>query len=252
MKSLFFIPVFNEYRMFSVVLDELRAAGPVCDAVLLVNNGSTDGSEKLVRQSGFPYIDLPKNLGIGFSFIKAVDWALERQFDIFGSIAGNGKMLAAETPRVLDPILRGEADYVTGSRFLPGGSFPNLPLFRRSTIPMVNQLVKVLTGISLTDATCGFRAMRLDILRSAQFDWHASWLNTYGFEYYLYGKVLLARRYRWKEVPITMRYPPAGQPYTKMKAVVSWYQMIKPWVVARFDGKGFCPEKSTLCQQQAS
>jgi glycosyltransferase involved in cell wall biosynthesis len=240
-KSVFFLPVFNQRREFPAVLDELRANGPACDTLLLVNNGSSDGSEKLVRTSGFPYIDVPSNRGVGYSCMLAYDWALERRYDVFGTTAGNGKMLSSEMPRLLDPVLRGEADYVTGSRFLPGGDSPNLPEFRRLSIPMVNLFARVCTGALLSDATCGYRAYRLDIIRRAEFDWHAPWLQTYGLEYYLYAKVLLDGRFRWMETPITMRYPPHG-PYSKIRAGRDWYAMLKPWLLARLDGRGFRPE----------
>ena len=162
MKSVFFLPVFNQVRELPTVLDELRASGPACDTVLLVNNGSSDGSEELVHASGFPYLDVPRNRGVGYSYMLALDWALERGFEVFGTMASNGKMLPAEMPRLLEPVLRGEADYVTGSRFLHGGGSPNLPAFRRWSIPLVNLFVRAWTGASLTDATCGYRAYRLE------------------------------------------------------------------------------------------
>lgn len=238
MKSVFFVPVFNQIREFPGVLKELRAAPPACDTVLLVNNGSSDGSEYLIRSSGYPYLDLPRNRGVGYSYILALDWAREHGYDVFGTMASNGKMIPSEMPRVLDPILQGEADYVTGSRFLSGGESPNLPAFRRRSIPLVNAFVRLCTGAALTDATCGYRAFRLEILRRAEFDWHAPWLYTYGLEYYLYAKVLLDRRWRWREVPITMRYPASG-PYSKIRAGRDWYAMLRPWLVARLDRKGF-------------
>jgi dolichol-phosphate mannosyltransferase len=237
-KSVFFMPVFNQARELPNVLAELRSRPLPCDTVLLVNNGSSDGSETMVRESGFPYLDVPRNRGVGYSYMLALDWALKEGFDVFGTMASNGKMLPAEMPRVLDPVLRGEADYVTGSRFLEGGASPNLPAFRRRSIPMVNLFVRVWTGAALTDATCGYRAYRLDIIRQAEFDWHAPWLETYGIEYYIYAKVLIDRRWRWAERPITMRYPPSG-PYSKIRAGRDWYAMLKPFAVARLDGKGF-------------
>ena len=240
MKALFFVPVFNEARHLPRVLEELAAASLPGVSLLLVNNGSDDGSERLVRESGHPFLDLPRNRGVGRANILALDWALEHGVEIFGAMAANGKMLPAEIPRLLAPILAGEADYVTGSRFLPGGGSPNLPPFRRRSIPWVNRFVRVLTGATLTDATCGFRAFRLDLVRRAEFDWHAPWLDTYGFEYYLYAKVLLDGRLRWTERPVTMRYPAAG-PYTKIRAGRDWYAMLKPWLAARLDGRGFHP-----------
>jgi len=239
MKTVLFIPVFNQIREFPKVLEELRATNLPCDTVLLVNNGSSDGSETLVRESGYEYIDLPKNLGVGHSFIKATEWALERGYDTFAVIASNGKMLPSELHRVLEPISSGKSDYVTGSRFLPGGEFPNAPAFRRLSIPMVNLFVWLLYGVKLTDATCGYKAYRLDLFKRATFDWRSSSLDTYGFEYYLYGKILRDRSIRSVEVPITMRYPGGKAPYSKIKPFKGWYQMLKPWVIARFDLKGF-------------
>lgn len=249
MKSVFFIPVFNQVRELPIVLAELAAIDVPCDTVLLVNNGSTDGSAELIYGSGYPYIDLPKNLGIGYGFIKALDWALERDYELFGGLASNGKMLPREMHRVMEPVLSGRADYVTGSRFLPGGDSPNLPKFRRGSIPMVNNFVHALTGVELTDATCGYRAFRLDIIRRANFDWHAEWLYGYSFEYYLYAKVILDRSLRHTEVPITMRYPPRGHRYSHIKPLVGWYDMLKPWVIAKFDRKTFsdmCTHKATI------
>ena len=169
----------------------------------------------------------------------ATDWAIERGYEIFSVIASNGKMLPQELYRVIDPIKNNEADYVTGSRFLNGGISPNLPQFRKNSIPLVNNLVKFLTGKSLSDATCGYKAYRLDLLKKANFDWHSSWLNTYGFEYYFYGQVLLSNKIRWKEVPITMRYPPKGQSYSKIKPFIGWWHMLKPWIISAIDRKGF-------------
>lgn len=243
MRTLFFVPVFNQVRELPRVLEEFAAASLPDVSLLLVNNGSSDGSERLIRESGHPYIDLPRNRGVGYANKAALEWALERQAEIFGAMAGNGKMLPAEIPRLLEPILEERADYVTGSRFLPGGRSPNLPAFRRRSIPWVNVFVRVLTGAALTDATCGFRAYRLDLIRRAKFDWRAPWLESYGLEYYLYAKVILDGRLRWTEQPVTMRYPAAG-PYTKIRAGRDWYAMLKPWVAARLDGKGFRPPTS--------
>ncbi len=182
MKSVFFLPVYNQIREFPGVLEDLRTTDLPCDTILLVNNGSSDGSEKLVHDSDYPFIDVPRNLGIGCSYRLALLWALERNYEIFGVMAGNGKMLARDMKVVVAPILAGEVDYVTGSRYLPGGHSPNLPRFREVSIPLVNGFVRILTGVRLTDATCGYRAFRLDLIPRARFDWQADWLNTYGLE----------------------------------------------------------------------
>ena len=242
MKSVFLIPVFNQIRELPGLMDELETTELPCDTVLFVNNGSNDGSEVLIHESRWPNLDVPSNRGIGYAFMIAVDWALARGYDVFGVLAGNGKMRPSEMHRVLDPILRDEADYVTGSRFMPGGVSPNLPAFRAASIPLVNAYVKALTGATVTDATCGYAAYRLSLLLRARFDWHAPWLETYGFEYYLRAKVILDGSIPWREVPVTMRYPAAG-PYSKIQPFRGWYAMLRPWLVARVDGLGFAPPR---------
>ena len=239
LRSLFFVPVFDQCEELPALLTAFRATALPCDELLFVNNGSTDGSAELIHASGFPYLDLPFNHGVGAAFMAAADHALARGFDVLGAIAGNGKMLPAEMPRVLDPVLSGAADYVTGSRYLPGGGSPNLTTFRSLAIPAVTLAVRLLTGRSLTDATCGYRCYRLDLLRRAAFDWHAEWLRGYGFEDDLYAKVLLDPSIRSLEVPVTMKYPPGGRRHTKIRAFVGWWDMFKPFLVARFDGRGF-------------
>lgn len=239
MRSVFVVPVFNQARELPALVEELR--GPLaCDHLLFVDDGSDDGSSELIARSGFEHLRVPTRRGIGHAIQIGVRWALDRDFEVVGMIAGNGKMLASEMPRLLAPIASGRAQFVWGSRFLPGGASPNLPGFRARAIPQVNRLVRVVTGQRVTDATCGYFACDLDLFRRARFDWQAPWLWTYGFEYYLRGQVLLDPSVRWTEVPVTMRYPPSG-PYSKIPPVVGWWQMIRPWVAARIDRRGFEP-----------
>lgn len=245
MKSVFFIPVYNQVHELSVVLEELSSSDLPCDTILLINNGSDDGSEDLIRKSGYAFIDLPENKGVGYSFIQAIKWALPLGYQILGSMAGNGKMLPAEMGRILAPIIENRADYVTGSRFLVGGASPNLPLFRKISIPLLNFfVVRMFFGETVTDATCGYRAMRLELFQHAGFNWEAKWLYKYGFEYYLYAKVIHSSSVRSLEVPITMRYPEKGKRYTKMRPFLDWYDIVRAWMIGRFDGKTFfCSEK---------
>lgn len=235
-KSAYFVPVFNQVRELPLVLDEIRAADVPCDTFIFVNDGSTDGSEQVLADYGYTWLTNEKRMGLGYCYMKALDWALEHGYSFFGTMAANGKMLPSEMPRLLGPVMRGEVDYATGSRFLQGGASPNLPAFRRTMIPFVNHYVRFLTGARLTDATCGYRAFSLDIIRKANFDWHKPWMYAYGFESYLYAKVLLSKTIRWHEVPITMRYPQKGAPYSKIVPFKGWYDMLKPWLIARLDG----------------
>ncbi|MBI1860619.1 MAG: glycosyltransferase family 2 protein [Deltaproteobacteria bacterium] len=233
MRSLCIIPVYNQALDLSLVLEKCRK-GIACDEILLVDDGSDDGSETLIEKSGFRFLKLKERKGIGHALIQGTQYAIEQGFDIVIHMAGNGKMDPAEMPRVLNPILEGKADYVWGSRFLPGGRCDNTPAIRRYGIPFLFNLIPLIfTGKRVSDATCGFRAYRVALLEDIAKGWDLPWLFKYEFEYFVLAKVLLSRRYRYQEVPISMIYPARRKNYSKITPVISWWSMLKPWIVVR-------------------
>lgn len=233
--TLVFLPVLNQERELPLVLSEINAAGNIGADYLLIDNGSTDGSSAIIRDSGLPFVREEQNRGVGHAYKLALEAARKAGCSILSGLAANGKMVASELPRLLSPIRSGEADYVTGSRFLEGGHHPNLPWFRRSAIPVVSAAASLLSGKRVTDATNGFRAYRLDLLDFNCERLQESWLETYSFEYYVYAKALMTPGIRCVEVPTTMRYPTIG-PYTKIRPGADWFAMLRPWIIARYDG----------------
>ncbi len=230
MKALFVMPVYNQIEELPSLLERCRKVMPA-DEFIIVDNGSNDGSEKVIEESGFDFIRLDRNHGIGYALRIGVEQALERGCDIVGNIAGNGKMIPEQMHRVIDPIKNGEADYVTGSRFLPGGDSPNLPTFRKLSIPLVvNTMIWILFGKKLTDASCGYRAFKIDLIHNPKVHWKEKWLWHYQFEYYLYAKALKLK-YRCIEVPISMIYPARKTNYSKIKPFIGWWEMLEPWLL---------------------
>lgn len=230
MRSLCIVPVFNQAKELPAFIEKCRA-GISCDELLFVDDGSTDGSTELITRSGFKYLRIKDRRGIGHALILGTKYAIREGFQIVMHMAGNGKMLPEEMPRVLAPLLERRADYVWGSRFLEGGRFINAPKFRKYGIPFVfNQIPLLFTGKRVTDATCGFRAYRLSLLEDCATDWDQPWLFKYEFEYYVLAKVLLSR-FRYLEVPISMVYPPTKKNYSKIVPFISWWSMLKPWIV---------------------
>jgi dolichol-phosphate mannosyltransferase len=236
-RTLVYVPVFNQVNELPTVLYEIDKSELDGIEFLLVDNGSSDGTEALILASKHHKIRVPSNRGVGYSYMLALEWALDHGFDRFAAMAGNAKMLPGEIPRLLHALDLG-ADYVTGSRFLPGGAHPNLPRFRRLAIPGMNLIARLTTGRRLTDATNGFRAFRLDLMKKARFDWRRPDLWRYGFEYFLYAKVLRDPNLVSVEVPTTMRYPASGK-YSKIRPGLDWASMIAPWIKARIDASGF-------------
>jgi len=197
--------------------------------VLVVNDASTDGTEKIIKEYPFPHINHQTNSGVGKGIKTAIRYALDNGYDILAVAAGNGKMQLHEAEALLAPIREENVDYVQGSRYLAGGRSENLPLFRRVMIPVFTRLVWLLTGYKGTDATCGFRAYKLDLVRRPGVNIWQDWLDKYELEYYLHYHAA-QQGLKIKEVPVAMLYPQSMNNYSKIKAITGWWSMLRPWV----------------------
>jgi dolichol-phosphate mannosyltransferase len=198
--------------------------------LLVVDDGSTDGSLDNIERHNLTLIRNERNLGLGASIKKAFRYALDHGYKVIVILAGNGKDDPNEIDRLLEPILNGEADFVQGSRFLEGGAYGNMPLQRLLATKYIHPLVfSVLSGRRVTESTNGFRAFKTSILRDARIDWEQDWLDQYELEQYLHFKVLRLNYHR-VEVPVSKVYPTKGRGYTKVKAITGWWSMIKPLV----------------------
>lgn len=202
--------------------------------VLLVDDGTTDGSTAGLDEHGIILLRNPRNEGLGASIRKACHYALDHGYDVLVIMAGNGKDDPRQIERLLQPVYDGRADFVQGSRFLPGGSFGNMPWHRRLATRILHPLLfSLLSGTRVTESTNGFRALRTSILRDPRIDWQQAWLDQYELEQYLHFKVVRLG-YRRLEVPVTKQYPPTRRGYTKVKPISGWWSMIKPLVYLAF------------------
>ncbi len=197
--------------------------------LLFVDDGSTDGSADYLERAGETVVRHKGNLGVGVGIRTALGYCREHAYDVIVIMAGNGKMLPEEIPRLLDPILADRADYVQGSRYMKGGSSPNLPLFRHLAIRAFTLVATVLLRHRQTDVTCGFRAYRVSLTNDPEINLDQDWLGRYEMEYYLHYKAI-SRGYRVTEVPVSMVYPSSGRDYSKIKPFVGWWSMIRPWI----------------------
>ena len=205
------------------------ATAPV-DLWLPVDDGSIDGGGDLLRAAGIAPLRNDERHGIGYCLKRVVREARARGAVIVVVMAGNNKDDPAEIPRLLAPLLDDRADYVQGSRFLPGGSSPHLPPFRRVAIRLLSAWFRLYTGRSCTDLTNGFRAYRLSIFGHPEIDIEQDWLDDYEFEYYVHWKVY-ELGFRAVEVPVTKSYPGVrGVEYSKVKPFAGWWRMLRPFV----------------------
>lgn len=219
--------VYNEENRVGVFVEALKRPG-IVDAFVVVDDGSTDRSAELLRENGIQVLDQPHS-GLGAAIKHAIRHARANGFTVLVLFAGNGKDNPDEIPRVLAPILSGAADYVQGSRYLPGGSHANTPAFRLVTIRILSWLFSVYMRRPCTDLTNGFRAYRLSLLDDPRIDIEQDWLDNYEFEYYVHWYAYKLG-YRVAEVPVSKTYPGGKVPYSKIRPLTGWWRMLRPFV----------------------
>jgi hypothetical protein len=150
------IPAYREERSIGRIVTDLRTKFPY--DVLVVNDGSPDGTSGAAREAGAIVLDLPCNLGIGGAVQTAFLFAQERGYDAVVRIDGDGQHEIEDIPRVLEPILAGRVDAAIGSRFL-GETGYRASIPRIFGIRLFRLLVNFVTGYRITDPTSGFFAI---------------------------------------------------------------------------------------------
>lgn len=233
MRSLLLICNYNNGLEISEVLTDFSEKHPKEDTII-IDDHSTDNSWEIAKVAGFKVIRHDKNLGAGAALRTGLKYALAAK--IYGSviiIASNGKMKAKDLAGMLEPIHRGEADFVQGSRYLPGGTSPGLTLFRRMAIPAYTILASFFLKKKFSDVTCGYRSMRIELVRDLEKNLDQEWLNRYELETYLL--YLVCRNgYRLIERSVTMDYTHLlATRKSHMKPLTSWWSVFRPLLLVR-------------------
>jgi dolichol-phosphate mannosyltransferase len=219
-------PFYNEEGKIKQLATRLTDG--LVDQFLAINDGSTDSGPEILRSRGILVVDQPRS-GVGACIKRAIAYAQEHGFDILVVMAGNNKDNPAEIPRLLQPIVDGRLDYVQGSRFLPGGSSPNLPLFRLAAIKFLSLIFSLYTRSSATDLTNGFRAYKMVLFSNADVNIWQEWLDGYELEYYIHWKAYNSGL-RVGEVPVTKTYPSDKKvSYSKIPPITGWWHMLRPF-----------------------
>ena len=228
---------FNESQKILRVIERVRGgdaslinAGVVTE-FMVFDDGSTDGTADAVRSRGFRVERHERQQGVGAAIRDTIRIAQREKFDVVVIMAGNDKDRPAEIPRLIAPIVAGDADFVQGSRYLPGGDFGNMPFYRRIATQVVHPLLFSLVAFRrITDSTNGFRAFRVSLFDDTRIDLDQDWLDQYELEPYIFFKAIRLG-YKVTEVPVTKIYPPHEQGYTKMKPITGWWSILRPIVL---------------------
>ncbi len=155
------IPAYREEKMIGAVVGAVRRLYPY--DILVVNDGSQDGTSEAARGAGAIVVDLPCNLGIGGAVQTSFLYALEHGYDAVVRLDGDGQHEPGDIARVLEPILSGKAEAAIGSRFLSDTGY-RTPFMRMAGIRFFRLLVNLFTGYRVTDPTSGFFAVNRRLL----------------------------------------------------------------------------------------
>jgi dolichol-phosphate mannosyltransferase len=196
------IPTYNEASSLPRTLEKVFASHDTVE-VLVVDDGSPDGTGDLVRNHplfGTRLHLLPRagKLGLGSAYREGFQWAFERNFDACLEMDADLSHDPADIPRLLAALDEG-ADAAIGSRYLGGVRVMNWPENRLFLSTGASRFVRLVTGLPLTDATSGFKALRVSVLR--KLDWKQFRTEGYGFQVELHHTLWQAGA-RLVEVPI--------------------------------------------------
>ena len=150
------IPAYGEEKSIGGIVSSIRRTLPY--DIVVVNDGSSDGTSAAARDAGAVTLDLPCNLGIGGALQTAYLFARVHGYDALMRIDADGQHEIEDIPRVLEPVLRGQTDAAIGSRFLGRDEY-RVSIPRIFGIRFFRWLVRWNTGYRVTDPTSGFFAI---------------------------------------------------------------------------------------------
>lgn len=162
MKILIIIPAYNEEKSIIKVVNNMRDNYPQYDYVI-INDGSTDETDRICREQYFNYITLPLNLGIGGAVQTGYQYALENNYDIAIQMDGDDQHNIEYVEDLIAPIVNNEVEVVIGSRFLEKAGFQS-SVTRRMGIQFLSRLIQLFCFKRIKDVTSGFRAVNRNFI----------------------------------------------------------------------------------------
>jgi len=159
MKIIITIPAYNEESTIGTVIQDIKQTMSQTKydyEIIVVDDGSTDRTAENARKAGAIVFSHPYNYGLAETFRTEMEKALQSDADIIVHIDADNQYRANEIPKLIEPVEKGEADLVLGSRFM--GTIEEMPVMKRWGNIAFSKVVSQISGIKITDAQTGFRA----------------------------------------------------------------------------------------------
>ncbi len=159
--SIVVIPTYNESESISQILDSLRKLD---FDVLVIDDGSPDGTAKIVKDLGVEVIERGGKLGLGSAYRTGFSIALERGYANIIQMDADGSHQVSDLEKMMDWI--GSADLIIGSRWVQDGGIANWSKFRQFISRSANIYANALLSLHIKDTTSGFRIYTSHLLRT--------------------------------------------------------------------------------------
>lgn len=201
MKTLLIIPAYNEEESLEKTVDSLQEKAPLID-FLIVNDGSTDGTERICRENRYPFLSLATNLGLAGAFQAGLKYACRHDYDCAIQFDADGQHL----PEYIQELAKATEiyDIAIGSRFIDGKKPRSMRMLGSN---LIQWAIKVTTGKTITDPTSGMRAFNRRMITIM-----ANGLN-FGPEPDTVSYLIKRANAKVVEVPVEMQDRQAGESY---------------------------------------
>lgn len=197
---LIYMPALNEAETIFKVLQSIpkKIAGFNDVRLLVVNDGSTDTTEKEALKANATVINHKKNKGVGSAFSTALNYALKTKAEILVSIDADGQFDVNQIETMISQIKSNESDFCIGNRFHENKP-SNMPVIKYWGNKRVNKLVGFISKTVIHDASCGFRAYSRESMLN---------LNLHGNFTYTHETILdlLNKGYTVGQIPVNVTY----------------------------------------------
>ncbi len=201
MRTLIAIPVYNEQGHVERVLERVLESAPRPSSILVIDDGSTDATPSLLARFPVEVIRHSRNRGYGRSLQDAFRWASCDRFDWVITMDCDEQHEPDAIPDFVEEMTRGDADVISGSRYLAAsGEDDRPPPDRRAINAQITSELNDRLGLSLTDAFCGFKAYQVGSLRPLRLD-----VDGYAFPMQFWVQAV-AHALRIREIPVKLIY----------------------------------------------
>lgn len=208
MKTLLVIPAYNEEDSIKSTIDEIQSAAPAVDYII-VNDGSTDGTQRICRENNYPFLDLPVNLGLAGAFQAGMKYAYRHGYDCAIQFDADGQ----HRPEYVESLAAAtqSCDIAIGSRFVDKQKPFSLRMLGSW---IIEKAIALTTRTIIRDPTSGMRAFNSRMIEQLAFG-----LN-YGPEPDTVSFLMKKQHATVREIPVMMQERQAGESYLNLKSSV--------------------------------